>query len=82
MVTTNQHRKAKTYNNNNKKCSSTTLYKEPEMDTRNTVSSVIICPLTQNRSETGKKTKLFVLTILIEDQLVPRGAQKYVNVAV
>ena len=52
------------------------------MDTRNTVSSVIICPLTQNRSETGKKTKLFVLTILIEDQLVPRGAQKYVNVAV
>ena len=53
------------------------------MDTRNAVSSVIICPLTnKNRSETCKQTEVFVLTNLIEDQLVPRGAQKYAEVAV
>ena len=49
---------------------------------RNTVSSVIICPLTKNRNETCKNTKVFVLTNLIEDQLVIRGAKKYVDVAV
>jgi hypothetical protein len=52
------------------------------MDIPNTVSLVIICPLTKNRSETCKQTKVFVLTNLIEDQLVSRGAQKYVVVAV
>jgi hypothetical protein len=52
------------------------------MDIRNTVFLVIICPLTKNRSQTCKQTKVFVLTNQIEDQLVSRGAQKYVDVAV
>jgi len=52
------------------------------MDTRNAVSSFIIRPLTKNRSETCKQIEVFVLTNLIEDQLVPRGAQKNADVAV
>jgi hypothetical protein len=36
----------------------------------------------KTRSETCKRTKGFVLTTLIENQLVPYDAQKCVNVAV
>ena len=51
------------------------------MDIRNTFFIYNLSP-NENRSETCKQTKVFVLTNLIEDQLVSRGAQKYVDVVV